>query len=83
MAEGVGFEPTNEFPHRWFSRPVLSTAQPPLQLNFYPQLITIFVKNPNFNFIITLAQKRCRQLCFYISILRLNQAELFLKILIT
>ena len=30
MAERVGFEPTNELPHRWFSRPVLSTAQPPL-----------------------------------------------------
>ena len=33
MAERVGFEPTNELPHRWFSRPVLSTAQPPLQNN--------------------------------------------------
>ncbi len=32
MAERVGFEPTNELPHRWFSRPVLSTAQPPLQI---------------------------------------------------
>ena len=30
MAERVGFEPTNELPHCWFSRPVLSTAQPPL-----------------------------------------------------
>ena len=30
MAERVGFEPTNELPRRWFSRPVLSTAQPPL-----------------------------------------------------
>ena len=30
MAEGVGFEPTKELPLRWFSRPVLSTAQPPL-----------------------------------------------------
>ena len=30
MAEGVGFEPTNGLPHCWFSRPVLSTAQPPL-----------------------------------------------------
>ena len=29
MAEGVGFEPTNELPHCWFSRPVLLTAQPP------------------------------------------------------
>ena len=25
-----GFEPTNELPRCWFSRPVLSTAQPPL-----------------------------------------------------
>ena len=24
MAERVGFEPTNELPHCWFSRPVLS-----------------------------------------------------------
>lgn len=31
MAERVGFEPTNELPHCWFSRPVLSTAQPPFQ----------------------------------------------------
>ena len=30
LAERVGFEPTNEFPRCWFSRPVLSTAQPPL-----------------------------------------------------
>ena len=30
MAERVGFEPTDELPRRWFSRPVLSTAQPPL-----------------------------------------------------
>ena len=35
MAERVGFEPTNELPHCWFSRPVLSTAQPPLQLLSY------------------------------------------------
>ena len=26
-----GIEPTNELPRCWFSRPVLSTAQPPLQ----------------------------------------------------
>ena len=26
-----GSEPTNELPRCWFSRPVLSTAQPPLQ----------------------------------------------------
>ena len=32
MAERVGFEPTKELPLRWFSRPVLSTAQPPLQI---------------------------------------------------
>ena len=25
-----GIEPTNELPRCWFSRPVLSTAQPPL-----------------------------------------------------
>ena len=35
MAERVGFEPTNELPRCWFSRPVLSTAQPPLlEINF-------------------------------------------------
>ena len=28
MAEAVGFEPTNEFPRRWFSRPVPSTTRP-------------------------------------------------------
>ena len=33
MAERVGFEPTNELPRCWFSRPVLSTAQPPLHWN--------------------------------------------------
>ena len=31
MAERVGFEPTNESPRCWFSRPVLSTTQPPLR----------------------------------------------------
>ena len=36
-----GFEPTNELPRCWFSRPVLSTAQPPLlEINFR-LLITI------------------------------------------
>ena len=40
MAERVGFEPTNELPRCWFSRPVLSTAQPPLQNNL-TILITI------------------------------------------
>ena len=42
MAERVGFEPTNELPHRWFSRPVLSTAQPPfLELDNRPLYIFI------------------------------------------
>lgn len=31
MAEGQGFEPWVGVNPRWFSRPVLSTAQPPLQ----------------------------------------------------
>ena len=31
MAEGVDSNPMNELPRCWFSRPVLSTAQPPLQ----------------------------------------------------
>ena len=30
MAERVRFELTNELPRCWFSRPVLSTAQPTL-----------------------------------------------------
>jgi hypothetical protein len=35
MADGVGFEPTEGFHLRRFSRPVLSTAQSPIQqLNF-------------------------------------------------
>jgi hypothetical protein len=29
MAEGEGFEPSIELPLCWFSRPVLSTTQPP------------------------------------------------------
>ena len=33
MAEEVGFEPTEELPPRRFSRPVLSTAQPPFQFD--------------------------------------------------
>ena len=48
MAERVGFEPTNELPRCWFSRPVLSTAQPPLleinYLYYYQSAqITIFI----------------------------------------
>ena len=44
MAEGVGFEPTNELPHCWFSRPVLSTTQPPLQ-SFGSKVLNIFIIN--------------------------------------
>ena len=32
MADGVGFEPTEGVNPRWFSRPVLSTAQPPIRV---------------------------------------------------
>ena len=32
MADGVGFEPTEGFHLRRFSRPVLSTAQSPIRL---------------------------------------------------
>ena len=49
MAERVGFEPTKELPLRWFSRPVLSTAQPPLQKNKKEQSclnFNIFFINP-------------------------------------
>jgi hypothetical protein len=41
MAERVGFEPTNELPRCWFSRPVLSTAQPPLPKTKNALFITI------------------------------------------
>ena len=44
MAERVGFEPTNELPHCWFSRPVLSTAQPPLLSLVYVDF-NIFIIN--------------------------------------
>ena len=44
MAERVGFEPTKELPLRWFSRPVLSTAQPPLHILLYTNF-NIFVEN--------------------------------------
>ena len=43
MAEGVGFEPTNELPHCRFSRPMLSTAQPPLQGNELIYFNIIFI----------------------------------------
>ena len=42
MAEGVGFEPTNGLPHCWFSRPVLSTAQPPLRI-LIREVLNIFI----------------------------------------
>jgi hypothetical protein len=32
LAEREGFEPPEEFPPRWFSRPVLSTTQPSLRI---------------------------------------------------
>ncbi len=48
MAERVGFEPTNELPHCWFSRPVLSTAQPSLHVfNIFFYKIT----QPQFTFL--------------------------------
>ena len=53
MAERVGFEPTNELPHCWFSRPVLLTAQPPFQ-NVFRLDFNIFIMNftqPQFLFI--------------------------------
>ena len=46
MAERVGFEPTNELLRCWFSRPVLSTAQPPLQRKL-TKLILLLIKNNN------------------------------------
>ena len=52
MAERVGFEPTNELPHCWFSRPVLSTAQPPLQSCSYMVTLIYFLRilhNHNIN----------------------------------
>ena len=50
MAEGVGFEPTNELPHCWFSRPVLSTAQPPFQL--ICDMTLLYFSKLNYNFIL-------------------------------
>ena len=47
MAERVGFEPTNELPRCWFSRPVLSTAQPPLLIVKLNKLILLLRKNNN------------------------------------
>jgi membrane-bound lytic murein transglycosylase B len=47
MAERVGFEPTNELPRCWFSRPVLSTAQPPLLIEKLDKLILLLRKNNN------------------------------------
>ena len=47
MAERVGFEPTNELPRCWFSRPVLSTAQPPLLNEKLNKLILLLGKNNN------------------------------------
>ena len=43
MAERVGFEPTNELPRCWFSRPVLSTAQPPLLISI--ELRNIYINS--------------------------------------
>ena len=46
MAERVGFEPTNELPRCWFSRPVLSTTQPPLlELILLPLLLSKQLNN--------------------------------------
>ena len=41
MAERVGFEPTVRLHVRWFSRPVLSTAQPTLlaEVNLFNLMI--------------------------------------------
>ena len=47
MAERVGFEPTNELPRCWFSRPVLSTAQPPLHSENKTILILSMGENNN------------------------------------
>ena len=55
MAERVGFEPTNELPRCWFSRPVLSTAQPPLlgQINtYYYQCSKITIMNSKFQILV-------------------------------
>ena len=48
MAERVGFEPTNELPRCWFSRPVLSTAQPPLlEINCDSLILSKSLNNNN------------------------------------
>jgi hypothetical protein len=42
LAEGVGFEPTGDLRRRRFSRPVLSTTQPPLQVTNLFEKFSVF-----------------------------------------
>lgn len=37
MAEGRGFEPREAIKPRWFSKPVLSTTQPPLPIVLFTE----------------------------------------------
>lgn len=43
MAERQGFEPWDGINRRWFSRPVLSTTQPPLRKNQAQVYLAIFI----------------------------------------
>jgi hypothetical protein len=45
LAEGVGFEPTVTFQPRRFSRPVPSTARPPLQCHVLIMVLLIITRN--------------------------------------
>ena len=51
MAERVGFEPTVRLHVRWFSRPVLSTTQPSLQIIYTIKPIFYFIKEKNYKFL--------------------------------
>jgi hypothetical protein len=54
MAERVGFEPTVRLHVRWFSRPVLSTTQPSLQIFYTSKPIYYIIKEKNYNFYVFL-----------------------------
>ena len=43
VAERTGFEPADQFPGHGFSKPALSTTQPPLQIAFPPCFSAFYV----------------------------------------
>ena len=73
MAEGEGFEPPNELPRCRFSRPVLSTTQPPLlrrrNLPFFSNLYnnkkSFFCRNcrklpKSYNFVLAVLEQKAK-----------------------